>query len=352
LKKKQILFLWAPLADYSVACLRQLSLQTGIELSIIYQPGDPNVPYQEFDLTFFKTRFLYTKENESTLKDFCERLMPDVIMMSSWNYKFYMSISRQARRMGSFVISTFDGQWAATIRQWIGILTAPLFLKPSIDKFFVPGDRQYTFASKLGYKNSMQGYYCANSSLFNSDIKFGSKNFIFVGRLVSSKGIDILIEAYRKYRHTAKAPWGLIICGEGKMQNLLICEEGIQYVGFLQPHGLSEIFKQARCLILSSYFEPWGVIIHEAALSGLAIITTNKVGAATFFVRDGQNGFIVNPDSLALYYAMKLLSAADDAKLEKMSAVSKTLGLLWTTEKWSDYVYENILEIINTKNTK
>jgi len=85
-----------------------------------------------------------------------------------------------------------------------------------------------------------------------------------------------------------------------------------------------------------------GVVIHEAVTSGLSVICSHECGASTMFVRDGQNGYIINPDRASLATAMKKMSAKSPVALEKMSAMSQLLASLWTTEKWADYVYENI----------
>lgn len=339
---RKVLLLWAPLADYTVACLRSLA-KKDVELYIIYQPGETDAPYEQFDLSFCKQAIVYSKEKESQLFDFCTKLAPDVIMMSSWNYPFYMSVSKACKKNGTYVVSTFDGQWAGTLKQRLGILSSPFFLKPSIDNFFVPGDRQANFARKLGYKNPFMGYYSANTERFK-DISqnSGSNKFIFVGRLVEVKGIQQLINAYKKYRQSVDNPWGLIICGKGKLKHLCENVEGIEIHGFTQPSQLPERLASAKCFILPSLFEPWGLVIHEAALAGLPIISSYVSGASTVYVRDGQNGYIINPDEESLLRSMKLISAASDKKLSEMSAISKTLGALWTTEKWADYVYQYI----------
>jgi hypothetical protein len=76
--------------------------------------------------------------------------------------------------------------------------------------------------------------------------------------------------------------------------------------------------------------------------SGLSVICSHECGASTMFVRDGQNGYIVNPDSSSLVTAMKKISSKTPQQLEDMSAASRLLASLWTTDKWADYVYQNI----------
>ncbi|MBC8053459.1 MAG: glycosyltransferase family 4 protein [Sphingobacteriaceae bacterium] len=342
MEPRKLLLLWAPLADYSVACMKALA-KKNVELYIVFQGGESDAPYDQFDLSFCKKAIAYSKDKESELFDYCMKLAPDVIMMSSWNYRFYMSVSRECKKRGTYVVSTFDGQWTGTLKQRLGILSSSVFLKPAIDNFFVPGDRQANFARKLGYNNPFLGYYSANTERFKDvTINQGERKFIFVGRLVPVKGIQYLMSAYKKYRASVDNPWGLIICGKGALKHLCENQEGVEIHGFTQPSQLPERLASAKCFILPSLFEPWGLVVHEAALAGLPIISSYASGASTFYVRDGQNGYVVNPDEESLLRAMKLVSAASDEKLEQMSQISKALGSLWTTEKWADYVFQYI----------
>ncbi|WP_428329103.1 glycosyltransferase family 4 protein [Mucilaginibacter sp.] len=339
----KLLALWAPLADYTVACLKYLCLSHDVELLLVYQPVENEAPYKQFDLSFCKKAIAFDKKDDKSIHDLCLEFAPDVVIMSSWNYNSYMSIAKKCREKSAFVVSTFDGQWEGTLKQRLGILISPFFLKSRIDNFFVPGDRQATFARKLGYENPLQGYYSANSARFDNIASIPRYNrFVFVGRLVDVKGIDILIDAYVAYRKTTANPWDLYICGTGPLSNLCANIEGVKMLGFLQPEELVQVFLSSKCLLLPSYTEPWGVVVHEAALAGLSMISSYKVGASTFYIRDGQNGYIVNPDKSSFARAMKLMSDMPDARISSMSATSETLGRLWTVEKWAQYVYENI----------
>jgi len=324
--------------------MRKLAEREDLELNIICRLNAPDAPYDDFDLSFFKNAVYYEHKTEEELYNFALNLAPDVIIMASWNYKLYMKISRECRKKGTYVVSTFDGQWRGTPKQYLGILSSPFFLKPAIDNFFVPGDRQATFARKLGYKSPFIGYYSANTERFKNvqPLSSSSNKFIFVGRLVSVKGIDYLISAYQKYRKQVSNPWGLVICGKGELQHLVENQEGVEIHGFTQPAELPQRLASAKCLILPSVFEPWGLVVHEAALAGLAIISTYPTGASTYYVRDGQNGYIIDVTEESLLAAMKKISSVNEEQFSQMSATSKILGSLWTTDKWAEYVYHNI----------
>lgn len=343
----KILLLWAPLADYTIACFKELSQRHNVDLYMIYQPAESNAPYNQHNLHFFRETFVYDKADEKRLERYCMNLNPDLIMMSSWNYPFYMSIAKKCKNNGSYVISSFDGQWRSTLKQRLGILVSPFFLKPAIHNFFVPGDRQASFARKLGYRNPLLGYYSARTTTFQN-IKRDRvpHKFIFVGRLVPVKGIEQLIGAYKAYRASIANPWRLLIIGKGNLKDRCENVEGVDLQDFIQPEDLPQLLAEAGCFVLPSVFEPWGVVIHEAVISGLSVICTHACGASTMFVRDGQNGYIVNHDSSSLSDAMKKITNKTDDELAEMADVSRSLGSMWTTEKWADYVFDNICKPI------
>ena len=49
----------------------------------------------------------------------------------------------------------------------------------------------------------------------------------------------------------------------------------IENKGFIQPKYLNDLLLNSSALILPSRYEPWGVIVHEAAAAGLPIIISD-----------------------------------------------------------------------------
>jgi glycosyltransferase involved in cell wall biosynthesis len=339
---KKLLLLWSPLADYSVACLRQLAQKPDIELYLIYQPAEPAAPYDSLDTSFCCQSFVQTPDNKAEIEQFCYDVHPDIIIMASWNIKLYMRISRKCRTQGAYVVSVFDRQWLGTPKQWLGVVTSTFYLQRSIDNFFVSGDRQADFSRRLSYPNPYRGYNCANTDRFVNLPPSPHKNFIFIGRLVAIKGLPLLLRAYATYRTTTTQPWGLLICGTGELESSCLNQPGVRLLGFTQPHELPDYLAKATCLVLPSMFEPWGLVVHEAATAGLSIIASHQVGATTYYVRDGQNGYIINPDEPSLLRALCLVSGASKTQLTAMRTISQKLASLWTLEKWANYVYDNI----------
>ncbi len=339
----RISILWSSLASYTVAFFGQLARQ-GCRLQLVYQPATAEAPYGEFDLSFCEM----AQEDNTRLKTRLEELVssfrPDCILMSSWGFSHFMSVCRKMRRRGIFVVASMDNQWHQTLKQCLGVLSSPWFLKPSIDTFFVAGDRQAYFAHMLGYVDVLYGLYAAEIERFACDIPVHQRpaSFLFVGRLMPEKGVQQLVEAYRSYQSQVTTPWNLRIGGAGPLLNELTGLSGVEILGFVQPHELPLLMRQARAFVLPSHREAWGVVIHEAAAAGLPIIATYPCGATTWFVRDGVNGRIVQSRPSALCQGMLELHASSSSQLESMSAASTALASLWDPAKQAEYFIQRV----------
>jgi glycosyltransferase involved in cell wall biosynthesis len=81
-------------------------------------------------------------------------------------------------------------------------------------------------------------------------------------------------------------------------------------------------------LVLPSDYEPWALVIIEAAAAGLAILRSDVVGAAAELVRDGRNGRVFPPGDLdALVSAMRDVTHPD--RIDAMKAASAEVLLEW-----------------------
>lgn len=340
----RITILWASLASYTVAFFRELAIKNGCKLQLVYQPLKPDTPYNPFDLSFCQEAFEDTVETRRSLEKRVKKFGPDVVLMSSWPYRHFMRLSKKLKNNGVYIISTMDNQYKGTMKQRIGIAISPFFIKPSIDVFLVTGDRQADFAKKLGYQEVMYGYGAAEVDQFAAAKPFSQRPpaFLFIGRLVDEKNITGLLEGYTYYREKCSSPWDLKIAGTGPLKKACAQIAGVQMLGFVQPSDLPAVFEKARCFILPSTFEPWGVVIHEAAAAGLPIIATFQCGAVSRFVYEGVNGFIVHPHAKSIAGAMLRITQKSNDELEIMSQQSGILARLWTPTKLADYFTDSI----------
>ncbi|MEM3907944.1 MAG: glycosyltransferase family 4 protein [Nitrososphaerota archaeon] len=117
----------------------------------------------------------------------------------------------------------------------------------------------------------------------------GLIKLLFVGALDRSKGLDILLEAYRDLKHP---PYELHIVGKGSLEGEVQEREslGIFYHGPLSEDKLAEIYSGCDILILPTRSDIYSTVILEALSSGLFVITSSLL-RGTFDVYE-QAGFL------------------------------------------------------------
>ena len=259
-------------------------------------------------------------------------------MVNSWHIPAYMKAARKWRGKALRVV-VMDHQWLGTPKQWLGRLTRRIYIQRAFDAAWMPGDEQAVSARHLGFKQHeiITGLYTCEDSFFTGPQTQPKDAFVFIGRLVDTKGVDVLAAAYRKYREAAKDPWPLKVVGMGPMDEELKAIDGTELLGFVMPKDLPGVLEDAGCLLLPSRFEPWGVVVHEAIASGLAVICTNACGSASRLVNDGYNGRVIAPDKVdEMVEAMLWISNADPEKRVLISQRSAELAKQYTPQRMAE----------------
>jgi glycosyltransferase involved in cell wall biosynthesis len=350
----RIAVLWSHLSGFLNSCLKTLVDKHGVTLFVSYQNESAEAPYDPKQFGWIQTSYTYEKlPDGKKLKEKLETFSPDVLLVASWHMKGYRYVLKQFRKKSVRVLF-MDNQWLGTLKQRIGAFISPWYIQPLYEGVLLPGERQAVFAKKLGFHDSniIRGGNSCNHPQFSAiwekrkekqDPYPGS--FIFVGRLVESKGVKNLIDAYKGYRELCRNPFNLICCGEGDFRKELEDIEGVRVLGFVQPNEIPEKFLESSCLVLPSLFEPWGVVIHEAAASGMAIICSSACGAMVHLVQPGYNGFVVEPgNSNDLRRALIRYTDLSPNERMKMGENSYKLSLQYTPEQWTAnlllFVYE------------
>lgn len=135
------------------------------------------------------------------------------------------------------------------------------------------------------------------------------KDFIYVGRLVEDKGVDVLIRAMSQLNlleHEYKLT--IVGCGsdEIRLRNLvseLKLEEKIAFIGVLQGANLAEMISRHRVgVIPSRWQEPFGIVALEYAAMGLFVVGSNVGGLPEAIGPSGVT--FLNEDHEQLAYKM------------------------------------------------
>ena len=217
------------------------------------------------------------------------------------------------------------------------------------DAVWLLGDRQAAVARRLGLSQAaiLRSLYPCDQAAFEGPylarIAEGrplERSFLYAGKFSPEKGLIRLCERItlsQIYRKTVPNAWPLVCCGAGPLSSSLVGKAGIRIEGFVQPQRLPDVFASAGCLILPSRFEPWGVVVHEAALAGMLILASKEVGSTPHLVQPGYNGFIFSKgDTTGLAEMMSRVSARSDACLDEMSRASFLLSRQYSPKRWAD----------------
>jgi glycosyltransferase involved in cell wall biosynthesis len=117
--------------------------------------------------------------------------------------------------------------------------------------------------------------------------------FLFVGRIVELKRIDLLIDALE----TVKAlPFVLDIAGTGPLQAELeekaarLLPGRVNWLGGMANHEIPAIMAAADCLVLPSRYDGWGAVVSEALMAGTRAICSDACGSAVAVRASGTGG--------------------------------------------------------------
>jgi glycosyltransferase involved in cell wall biosynthesis len=172
--------------------------------------------------------------------------------------------------------------------------------------------------------------------------------FLFAGRPVREKGLEVLMEAWRA--SGLKAPTAaLVLVGVGSGSAWIpgggAAEQGHDGVVCLDPVPpveLRNLYAASEVLVLPSiptrtFREPWGLVVNEAMNRGLPVIASDAVGAAAGgLVRDGDNGLVVPAgDSAALAHAIGRL-AADAPLRARLGETGANDVRSYSHDAWAD----------------
>lgn len=103
----------------------------------------------------------------------------------------------------------------------------------------------------------------------------GVKNFLFVGRLVDVKNLQLLISVINEFPSLT-----LTIIGFGPLEHELkqLAKSNVLFLGAVDNIKLSKYYRLADVFVLPSCSETWGLVVEEALNNGTPVIVSDQVG--------------------------------------------------------------------------
>jgi len=199
--------------------------------------------------------------------------------------------------------------------------------------------------SVIPHAVSNENFVHANSSGFLDRFGLDDGNFVlYLGRVHPTKGVDDLLAAFSDVAPVAPNI-KLVIAGPatspteiafGKRLEDMSAKLGISnrvlFTGKLTEGEKLGAFEACRFFVLPSLYEPYGIVLLEAAAHGKPLLSTMTDGPMSI-VEDGVSGLLVPPrDVERLAAAMRQL-IVDDKLVETMSVGAREMALQHTWKR-------------------
>lgn len=123
-----------------------------------------------------------------------------------------------------------------------------------------------------------------------------SNHLLFVGQLITGKGVDTLLHAVTLLPEVRLTLAGGGRC-EAKYRRLaeqLGIQDRVYFAGRVNPESLRDLYQRATCVVMPSRFpEPFGLVGVEAMQYGTPVIASG-VGGMTEWLQNGETGLSIN----------------------------------------------------------
>lgn len=280
------------------------------------------------------------------------RERPAAVIVCGYNDIGRLRILRwcRARNIPCFLSadSNIHGDRATGIRRIVKRLVVPAVIRrcTGVMPFGSAGERyflRYGAAPDRVFRIPAEPDYTAIETISAEEIartaarfglERGRRRILFCGRLIPLKRIDLLISAFEAL--SADRPeWDLAILGDGELRAALeasvpgVLRQRVIWTGFLSDERqIAGVYRSCDVLALTSETEAWALVVNEALAAGLAVVTSDVVGAADDLVRPGVNGrTFKSGDAGSLRDA--LLEVTQVGAVDRMRAASARVLAEW-----------------------
>ena len=181
-------------------------------------------------------------------------------------------------------------------------------------------------------------------------LQYKEKIVLYVGRLDKIEKNPIrLLKIWGKL-YDKNPDWRLVFVGDGgEKENMLafVKEHQLNNVSFMGNKGdVSEYYKKASFICLTSNYEGWGMVLTEGMQYGCIPFTFNNYGAAYEIIDDGINGCLIPAYNLNKYAFRLSELMLDEERRYRMSMAAIEKVKIFSSEiiadKW-DMLFRSLL---------
>jgi glycosyltransferase involved in cell wall biosynthesis len=185
-----------------------------------------------------------------------------------------------------------------------------------------------------------------------NELRLSGKVLLYVGSLQHRKGVNLLLEAFSNVAKTLLDTNILIVGGGPEDQRLKdYCKqngimERVIFAGYKQHWELPKYYALADLFIFPTLYDQFGLVVIEALASGLPVICSQFAGSAPDLIKDGINGYIIDPRNIETLTDLLINILTDESLLQKLKQGALDLADNFTVEKSAEHFLNAIDSVI------
>lgn len=347
----RVLWNWGTMGPYHFPRMRELAKRPGVDLLVVERNSRDDHYWERperadlFELVTLSTEPIGKVERQmlAQYESALRRFQPEVICINGYTDPVASPTFEFAKRNPNcFVLLWSETTAFDQRRQWWRERLKSYMLR-GYDGALVAGSPHCKYLQNLGMPAERIRIVggCVDNDYFRDGTdhareyqeqrhKLGLPEnfFLYVGRFISVKNVQVLLRAFQKYRK-GSGPWSLVLVGTGEEESHLrqaAAEQhtgAVHFAGLKQPSELVKYYAFASCFVLPSISEPWGLVVNEAMASGLPVLVSNRCGCAADLVEENVNGFLFDPEDADAIAGVMARMSSNRVDLLKMGERSR-----------------------------
>jgi glycosyltransferase involved in cell wall biosynthesis len=214
-----------------------------------------------------------------------------------------------------------------------------LWFHRNCERIYVPSRSTYTELKSRGFRNLEIWSRGIDSNLFSPagkreqlwskwNIRPRKHIILYVGRLAPEKGIDVLMESFKRLPERLRSESVLIVAGDGPLSRGLdaaahgLPADTVQRLGFVTGKDLAQWYAAADLFLFPSATETFGNVVLEAMASGTAVIGAGE-GGVKDLISHGNNGWLCPANDAAAFSEAAAILLDNDALRCKLAEAGR-----------------------------